>query len=315
MPSLKFHHTTQHVNTCITKKCDWSVFPPSLKFRHPWKQNTLCQCRKNANFECHHCQTAARMQEPIRFAMDPQRECDFFLPAKRLKSRNYRQPLQNPSENANFDCQINETPEKQNTLCQCRKNANFECHHCKTAARMQEPIRFAMDPQRECDFFCQRNDWKAEIIGNPCKTPARIQLLIANETPEKLSTLCQCRKNANFECHHCKTAARMQEPLIRFAMDPQRKCDFFLPAKRLKSRNYRQPLQNASENANFNTTQQINETPEKQNTLCQCRKNANFECHHCKTAARMQETHPFCYGSAARMRFFFDSETIEKQKL
>ena len=96
----------------------------------------------------------------------------FFLPAKRLKSRNYRQPLQNPSENTTFDCQENpgepkgaqESPgeprgaqgspgEKQNTLCQCRKNANFECHHCKTAARIQKPICFTMDPQRECFFL------------------------------------------------------------------------------------------------------------------------------------------------------------------
>ena len=113
-----------------------------------------------------------------------------------------------------------------------------------------------MDPQRECDLksktFCQRNDWKAEIIVNPCKTPARMRLLIASEIspPWKKRTLCQCRKNANFECHHCKTAARMQIP-IRFTMDPQRECDFFLPAKRLKSRNYSQPLQNPSEDATF----------------------------------------------------------------
>ena len=200
----------------------------------PEKQNTLCQCRKNANFECHHCKTAARMQRPIRFAMDPQRECDFFLTAKRLKSRNYRQPLQNASENANFKNQRtrlkNRTPfvsaEKMRILSATTAKLQREC---------KDPSVLLWIRSENAIFFCQRNDWKAEIIGNPCKTPARMQILKINETPEKQNTLCQCRKNANFECHHCQTAARMQRP-IRFAMDPQRECDFFLPANAIFQR-------------------------------------------------------------------------------
>ena len=74
---------------------------------------------EDATFDCQQrrlkknstCQTSSRL---IRFAMDPQRECDFFLPAKRLKNRNYRQPLQNPSENTILIA--SETPEKKHPL-------------------------------------------------------------------------------------------------------------------------------------------------------------------------------------------------------
>ena len=153
----------------------------------------------------------------------------------------------------------------------CRTNTNFECHHCRTAPRMQIVIRFTMDPQRECDFFCMRNDWKAEIIVNPCKTPARMRLLIASETPKKENPLSVQKKyefwvpplqnrseNANRHPFYYGSAARMF---------------FFCPAKRLNSRNYRQPLQNPSENAAFDCQRNAwkNQTP------FQGRKNTNFK--------------------------------------
>ena len=96
-----------HNATCKYVGVIGLFFRRPKNFAIPEKQNTLCQCRKNANFERIISPTAAAMQRPIRFAMDPQRECDFFFKAKRLNSRKCCQPLQNPSENANFKNQRN----------------------------------------------------------------------------------------------------------------------------------------------------------------------------------------------------------------
>ena len=59
----------------------------------------------------------------------------------------------------------------------------------------------------------------------PCKTTARMRVVIASETPEKQSTLWHCGSHANFECQHCKASTRLYI-LYSNAMEPLRECNF-----------------------------------------------------------------------------------------
>ena len=106
---------------------------------------------------------------------------------------------------------------------------NIECQHCKTLSENTNssykcPLTHAMESLRECDCECQQSAWKAEDSGNPCETAARMRFVIASETPKKQNTLWECSKNANLECQHRKTTAKMHF-IFSNAMESRRECD------------------------------------------------------------------------------------------